>query len=110
DGCGCPHEAVVTSCCCAEEEPVAPAESMVVGVPRTPLVPERLAAREGSLPHATLTSFQCSGGRSGRASQAGAAPAVASATRSVHTDSAPRSWSAKIEPGPLFDLAREPET
>jgi hypothetical protein len=103
DGCGCPHDAVDASCCCAQEER-APAERDVVAAPERSVG----ARRDGRI---GIQSFHCSGGRSGHS----ALGAVAVLAALPEPDcrlvcEGARAWPVKGEPGPAFDLHTEPAT
>jgi len=108
-GCGCPHEDVAASCCCAggaRPEPVARASRVPADARGVTVV-----ARERELPAATLDSFHCSGGKHGQATvKTNVTPAAVNRQASPGSPDAEHSWQTKNEAGPPFDLRTEPGT
>lgn len=109
-GCGCPHEEARSECCCAPgEAPSDAPREIVARAPTTELGAGR--SDDAALPRTSLTDFHCSGPKP-LSSAAGASGSVAVPWMPLARSGllGEREWSARIEPGPPFDLATEPPT
>ncbi len=106
--CGCVHVELEADCCCASPGPSAPV-TRAASVAQVRWSAESSLALQRELPATTLVPAHCGGARRTRAVH-GAAPVALSTARTLPQRAAPRAWFAEDEPGPLFDLDREPPT
>lgn len=109
-GCGCPHEEVEASCCCAPE---APSEGLPRAVGARRATPDRgpvLAGAPSPAPRGpVLVGFHCSGGRGDAPpSRARAAPALLELTEARVVREA-GIWIVEDGAAPPAGLRNEPE-
>ena len=115
DDCGCPHEVVPASCCCTPKVRATSMETRADASHVAAAPPARAANSSGGAsaagePHASLSSFHCSGARRASAEAAPAPPAVADGLRSAELEPEPRSALACVVFGPRLPIDREPAT
>lgn len=110
--CGCPHEAVPASCCCADERVSPPPRAVRVRVTAELPAPVLVAGAERALADAVLESPECSGTKPGRSAARGAStPRVALTAPAVALVAAEGvEWVPRSASGPPFDLGTEPPT
>lgn len=114
EGCGCPHEAVDTDCCCDPEQPApragtgrraTPPSSLAAALPTGALRPAQ------SLPPLTISSFHCSGGKSPRSPVRGSpSPAAVPRPLVAHEHVPVVGWCLARATRPVFDFRGEPAT